>query len=108
MIRADFARYGWSVTADLGTRLRYGDAIALYEQLAEDPSTWTGAESLGLDYPAAWAEIPVIYAIAGKDYPKPFDNLEREMAEREQMKEREETMEASRHMSAAFRSLYEQ
>ena len=51
MIRADFTAHGWSLQADLGGRLRYGDAIALLEQLIGDPSTYTGAEINGLDYP---------------------------------------------------------
>ena len=52
MIRADFTARGWSLQTDLGGRLRYGDAIALLEQLIGDPSTYTGAELNGLDYPA--------------------------------------------------------
>ena len=42
-IRADFACRGWSIQHDLGTRLSWGDAVALYECLASDLSTYTGA-----------------------------------------------------------------
>lgn len=55
VIRADFTARGWSLQTDLGGRLRYGDAIALLEQLIGDPSTYTGAELNGLDYPAVGA-----------------------------------------------------
>lgn len=75
MIRADFTTHGWSLQADLGGRLRYGDAIALLEQIIGDPSTYTGAEINGLDYPARWGEIPVVYALGSDEYPKPFDSL---------------------------------
>lgn len=107
MIRADFTARGWSLQTDLGGRLRYGDAIALLEQLIGDPSTYTGAELNGLDYPARWGEMPVIYALGGEEYPKPFDSLAKRLRAELEKAKRERLREQTKGMSPAFRTLYE-
>ena len=107
MIRADFTAPGWSLPPDLGGRPHCGDAIALLEQLTGDPASSPGPAPNGLDYPARWGEMPVIYALGGEEYPKPFDSLaKRLLAEREKAK-RERLREQTKGMSPAFRTLYE-
>lgn len=107
VIRADFTTHGWSLQADLGGRLRYGDAIALLEQLIGDPSTYTGAELNGLDYPARWGEIPVVYALGSDEYPKPFDSLAKRLRADREKAERERLREQTKGMSPVFQTLYE-
>lgn len=63
-IRADFARYGWSIERDLGRRLRYADALALHECISADPATYTGAGNLGLAFPMGASDI-VQLAVSG-------------------------------------------
>ena len=51
--------------------------------------------------------MPVIYALGGEEYPKPFDSLAKRLrAEREKAK-RERLREQTKGMSPAFRTLYE-
>jgi len=107
VIRADFTARGWSLQTDLGGRLRYGDAIALLEQLIGDASCCSGAELNGLDYPARWGEMHAENLLGGEEYPKPFDSLAKRLrAEREKAK-RERLREQTKGMSPAFRTLYE-
>lgn len=107
MIRADFTAHGWSLQADLGGRLRYGDAIALLEQIIGDPSSYTGAELNSLDYPVRWGEIPVVYALGSDEYPKPFDSLAKRLRADREKAERERLREQTKGMSPVFRTLYE-
>ena len=86
---------------------RYGDAIALLEQIIGDPSTYTGAEINGLDYPARWGEIPVVYALGSDEYPKPFDSLAKRLRADRKKAERERLREQTKGMSPVFQTLYE-
>lgn len=99
--------HGWSIQRDLGDRLRYGDAIGLFECLADDPSTYTGAEIMGLDYPASWSDLPVIYALGSDLFPKPLDGLSKRREAESRKTDDEEFHEAVSAMSPVFRHLYE-
>ena len=59
-VRADFARFGWSIEHDLGRRLPYRDAIDLYTALCGDPSSYTGASLIGLMFPMSATDITVL------------------------------------------------
>lgn len=75
------ARHGWSLTGDLGDRLRYGDAIALAADLRSDPSTNVGAHVMGLRWPAPMTWIYDHYRgdslkgpiVTGEESSKPSD-----------------------------------
>lgn len=62
---------------------------------------------MGLDYPASWPEIGMIYTIGPEGFPKPLDgisNREKRMkAEREAMERRE----SWRRLSPVFRDVIE-
>lgn len=96
--RADMARLGWSVTNDIPRRLAWGDAWALFEHLAQDPSTWLCASIGGMDYPADRLTLTVMSALGVEG---PFTGKARRASKREIDK-------ARRGMSARFQHLYEE
>lgn len=49
----------------MGDRLRYADAIALYEALASDPHTYSGASALGLMFPMDASDIVMLSMSGG-------------------------------------------
>lgn len=51
LIRADFAERGWSIQKQLGNELRFGDAVALFENLLRRTDTYCGAYANGLRFP---------------------------------------------------------
>ena len=105
-MRGDCEKDGWIRRSDLGGKLRYGDAIALLEQLEKDPGTYTGAEANGLDYPARWGEIPLIYTLSGDEYPKPFDSLTKRLEAEKENAARARLRERTKSMSPVFQTLY--
>lgn len=100
---------GWSAQADIGGRLRYGDAIALVSSLMTDTGTALGARLMGLRYPCSIPELVSLFAMGGKAlkgtgfYPL---LSEREIRGRESFKgTRVEVAEAKTHMAGVFSSL---
>jgi hypothetical protein len=105
-MRADFARCGWSLQTDLGNRLKYGDAIALYETFATDPSTYTGAELLGLMGTLRWADLLTAAAL-GADPSSIIDALRPPKVGDAKPGAAENLREAAAGMSPIFQGLYE-
>lgn len=96
-IRADFARFGWSVEHDLGRRLPYRDAIDLYTALCGDPASYTGASLIGLMFPMSATDITVLQLIGASTLLGDVDG-EPETDE----PTAEEIHEAESHMSKLF------
>lgn len=78
----------------------------MLEQLIGDPATYTGAEANGLDYPARWSEIPLIYTLGGDEYPKPFDSLTKRLEAEKEKAARARLREQTKSMSPVFQTLY--
>lgn len=99
------AARGWSLHRDIGRRLAWADAIAFVDMISTDPSTWTGAETLGLDYPASWSDIAVIAALTPDGFPGPLDGIRRREGTEAAEREREERRRAVGLMSPVFRDI---
>ena len=75
--------------------------------MRQDPGTYTGAALNDLDYPARWGELPVIYALAGDKWPKPFDTATRTQRKHTTTRASdEELVAASARMNPLFQGLY--
>lgn len=102
-VRADFARCGWSLQTDLGSRLRYADALALLTALANDTTSAFGAELAGLRYPASMADAIAITQAVGKD--SRFGPVDVTRGTRHEFKDDRAAKDARSNMSPLFRGL---
>lgn len=92
---ADLAAAGWSAQADLGTRLRYEDAICFLSVLMSDPGTRTGARVLGLRYPVPMPDLVAMCSTGVPDGLSPFksaDEMRRDEGFRATADEEEEAL----------------
>ncbi|WP_237564617.1 hypothetical protein [Bifidobacterium tibiigranuli] len=62
---------------------------------------------MGLDYPAGWADLTVIYALASDLFPKPLDGLARRRRTEARKADDDELRQAAGSMSPVFQHLYE-
>lgn len=106
-MRADFAARGWSLQADLGSRLRYADAIALFKALSGDPATSTGAHVAGLKYPTSFADMFTVAALTQNKFPSPIPTEEEQLRAASFKASGDEAQKAAENMAPLFASLYE-
>ena len=102
-MRADFAQAGWSLERDLGDRLRYSDAIALYESFATDPHTYSGATALDLTFPMSAADIVLLMQSGGSSLLGGITPARKDETATSPKPTAVEVREAESHMSSMFR-----